>query len=51
MTDFLQYLINSEIILKGIKIKGGWIEIDTLKDYEIYNNMIKSKTINKLKSY
>jgi len=48
MTDFLQLLINSGNIVKAVKINGGWLEIDTLKDLKVYEEMIKLNTINKI---
>lgn len=35
MTDVLQELINREFKTKAVDVSGGWLEIDTLKDYEI----------------
>lgn len=40
MTDFLQLLINRGIPVKGVRIQGGWIEIDSVKDYEIYQSLL-----------
>ena len=39
MTDFLQGLINEKYKLKAIVIKNGWLELDSMKDYEIYNKL------------
>jgi len=39
MTDFIQGLINHGCKIKAILIKGGWLELDTINDYEIYNKM------------
>jgi len=33
ITDFISFLIKNNIIIKGIKIKGSWMEIDTIEDY------------------
>ena len=33
ITDFLNYLISNNIKIKCIKIKRGWMEIDTIEDY------------------
>ena len=41
MTDFLQILINIGVRIKGVRIKGGWIEVDTNKDYELFLKMYK----------
>jgi len=48
MTDLLQGLINHNHKLKAIEINGGWLEIDTLHDFEIYNDLYSK---NKLKKF
>jgi len=48
MTDFLQGLINEGCKLKPVFIENGWLELDSLHDYEIYQKMQKDHTINKL---
>ena len=45
MTDFLQYFIKSGFKIKPIRIDGGWLELDTIKDYELYNNLYKNNTL------
>lgn len=35
MTDFLQYLIDSNKKMKAVEIERGWYEIDTIKDIEV----------------
>lgn len=45
MTDFLQGLINVGCKLKSVQISNGWLEIDTLNDYNIYNSMYKDKKL------
>ena len=37
MTDMLQKLILEGFQINPIKIKKGWLEFDTDKDYELYN--------------
>lgn len=46
-TDFLNYLINQKFSINPIKIKKGWLEIDTIKDYKIANNhiLLKNKSL------
>lgn len=46
-TDLLNYLINKKIAIRPIKIKKGWLEIDTLQDYEIAkkNVILKDKSL------
>ncbi len=39
MTDFLQGLINNKIQLWPVFTKNGWLEMDSVRDYEIYNEM------------
>jgi choline kinase len=45
MTDFLQGLINAGCNLKSIPIKNGWLELDTLNDFNIYNTMYQNNTL------
>ena len=37
ITDLLQALVIEGHKIKAIPIHGGWLELDTLHDYEIYN--------------
>ena len=34
LTDFIQYLVNNNVKVKCMPIERGWIEIDTLQDFE-----------------
>ena len=34
LTDFIQYLVNNGIEVKCVTIERGWIEIDTVQDFE-----------------
>ena len=34
LTDFIQYLVNDGIEVKCVTIERGWIEIDTVQDFE-----------------
>jgi len=47
MTDLLQALINVGCKLKSIPIRNGWLELDTIRDYDIYNKMYKTGEISK----
>ena len=38
MTDLLNELIIQDSIVKPIISRGGWIEFDTEKDYEVMQN-------------
>ena len=48
MTDFLQGLIQNNQKLNAIIIKNGWLEIDSLEDYNLYEKMNKNKSLKKL---
>lgn len=39
MTDLLQGMINTGISIKAIPISNGWLEIDTVKDFETYKRL------------
>jgi L-glutamine-phosphate cytidylyltransferase len=39
MTDFIRGLINIGYKVKGIEIDNGWLELDTISDYNLYNNL------------
>jgi len=45
MTDFLQGLIKDNHKLTPVFVNNGWLELDSMKDYEIYNKMFKNKKI------
>lgn len=45
MTDFLQGLINVGCRLKAIPISNGWLELDTINDFNIYDNMYRNEKI------
>jgi L-glutamine-phosphate cytidylyltransferase len=45
MTDFLQGLINEKCKLKAILIKNGWLELDSMQDYTIYNKLYQEGKI------
>jgi len=47
MTDLLQIIINNGIKIKGVRIKGGWLEFDTISDYDIYTTMYKERTLSR----
>jgi choline kinase len=34
LTDFIQYLVNKDIKVKCVTIERGWIEMDTVQDFE-----------------
>lgn len=45
MTDFLQGLIKKGYKIKAVPIKNCWLELDTLKDYRIYEEMYTNQTL------
>ena len=47
MTDFLQAMINSGFKIKGIPVKNGWLELDSINDYETYQKLFNSGQIQK----
>lgn len=47
MTDLLQGLIMEGHSLKAIPIENGWLEVDSIQDYHLYEKMSKNNTLNK----
>lgn len=45
MTDLLQGLIDENYKIRSIPINNGWLELDTIHDYEIYQSKFKNYTI------
>ena len=41
MTSFLQTLIDSKWKIKATMVENGWLEVDTVKDLEIYSKLQK----------
>ena len=39
MTDLLQGLVDHGNKIKAIPIHNGWLEVDSIDDYELYNKM------------
>lgn len=48
LTDLLYGLIREGCKLKAIPIENGWLELHTVKDYEIYVEMEKNNLLSKL---
>jgi L-glutamine-phosphate cytidylyltransferase len=48
LTDFLQALIKQGCKLKAVPINGGWLELDSISDYELYKKMHKNHELHKL---
>jgi L-glutamine-phosphate cytidylyltransferase len=47
MTDLLHSMILEDYNLKSINIKNGWLEIDTISDFELYQKMSNDGTLSK----
>ncbi len=45
MTDLLYGIIRKGNKIKAIFIQNGWLELDTISDYEVYNQMYSDNTI------
>ena len=48
MTDLLNSLIIAGCKLKAIEIENGWLELDSIQDYKIYEEMYSNNTIQKI---
>ena len=47
MTDFLQAMINSGFKVKAVPVKNGWLELDSIEDYNIYKKLFDNGEIKK----
>ena len=45
LTNFLQGMIMNGYKIKAIPIENGWLEFDTVRDYEVYNKMLINNTL------
>ena len=45
MTDFLQGMIDYGYKIKAVPVSNGWLELDSIHDYEVYNKKFDDKTI------
>lgn len=50
MTDLLQSIIDSGAMVWSLKIKKGWLEFDTIEDYEKVNSWVEGGTISRFYS-
>lgn len=48
LTDFLQTLIKNDCELKSVQINGGWLELDSMADYELYSKMYENHELKSL---
>ena len=51
MTSFIQDLIDKSWKVRSVLVNGGWLEIDTLEDFKIYNTMYEKGTLSKYYKY
>jgi L-glutamine-phosphate cytidylyltransferase len=47
MTDLLNYLISKGCNLKPISIENGWLELDSIDDLQIYNELYETNSLSK----
>ena len=47
MTDFLYGLIKNNFKLKAIMVKNGWLELDSVHDYELYQKLYSTNNLSK----
>ena len=45
MTDLLSELISAKCALHAVPVDGGWLEVDTVEDYELYAAKLADGTI------
>ena len=50
MTSFIQYFIDSDILVEAAFIDGGWIEVDTAEDLNFYNELHLTNRLDKFVS-
>ncbi len=48
MTDLLQGLIDKGCKIKSIPINSGWLELDSIDDYDLYNKKFNDNTLSEL---
>jgi L-glutamine-phosphate cytidylyltransferase len=48
MTDLLQGLIDEGCKIKSIPINNGWLELDSMDDYNLYNKKFDNNTLSEL---
>lgn len=45
MTHFIQRMIDNNWTVQGVLVDGGWVEIDTTADLELYRSKLESGTL------
>lgn len=48
MTDFLRTLLKFNLKIKAVPITNGWLELDSISDYELYNKKYNDGSISEL---
>lgn len=46
MTSFIQLLINANWRVKAVNVMSGWLEVDTMDDLKVYENLIEQSALN-----
>ena len=46
MTDLLRGMITSGNKIKSVPIHNGWLELDSVNDFQLYQKKFKENTIN-----
>ena len=46
MTSFIQLLINANWRVKAVNVMSGWLEVDTMDDLKVYENLIEQSVLN-----
>ena len=48
MTDLIQAMINEGVKINAVKITNGWLELDSIDDYNLYQKKNNEGTISEL---
>lgn len=48
MTDLLQTMIKSNLKIRAIPVRNGWLELDSIHDYDLYNKMYDDNSLSEL---
>ncbi len=48
MTDLLRGLIKNGYKIKSVPVENGWLELDTIHDYEVYNQLYQENRLQDL---
>ena len=48
MTDLIQAMINEGIKINAVKITNGWLELDSINDYNLYQEKNNDGTMSEL---